>query len=159
MCTKSLNCICHHLEIAIKQDVTKELKAMFDTCYVDELYNFLTDAYQLLQIKANHKFATSINKLVKDYLLEKSPKSINVESERIKKGFMDLYDENIDDLESAKLLLTEKLILLIQDVQHLAYQNLAHIDSFRDCLEKVDKSNTIAGEDKKAHNRRGCNIL
>ncbi|MCW8471023.1 hypothetical protein OQJ19_10235 [Fluoribacter gormanii] len=159
MCTRSSSCICHHLEIAIKQDNTKELKAVFDNCYVDELYNFLSDSYQLLQIKANHKFATSLNKLVKDYLLEKSPKSINVVNERIKKGFMDLYDDNIDDLESAKLLLAEKLILLVEDVQHLSYQNLCHIDSFRDFIEKVDTSRTIAVEDKKAHNRRGCTIL
>ncbi|MCW8442531.1 hypothetical protein [Fluoribacter gormanii] len=147
------------MEIAIKQDDTKKLKAIFGTCYVDELYNFLSDAYKLCQINENHKFATSINRLVKNYLLEKSPKSINVQNERIKKGFMDLYDEKIDDLESAKLLLTEKLILLIKDVQHLAYQNLSHLDSFRDCLETVDKSNTIAVEDKKAHNRRECCIL
>lgn len=159
MCTKSHSCICHHLERAIKQDETKELKAIFDTCYVDELYNFLLDSYRLLQIKGNYKFAASMHKLVKNYLLEKSPKSINVQNERVKKDFMKLYDEKIDDLEAAKPLLHEKLTLLIQDVQHLAYQNLSHLDSFRNCLEKIDKSDAIAVEDKKARNRKGCTIF
>lgn len=72
---------------------------------------------------------------------------------------MKLYDEKIDELEAAKPLLHEKLTLLIQDVQHLAYQNLSHLDSFRNCLEKIDKSDAIAVEDKKARNRKGCTIF
>ncbi|MCW8398203.1 hypothetical protein OQJ26_05280 [Legionella sp. PATHC038] len=159
MCIRSHRCICHHLEKVIKQDNKNELKAIFDTTYIDELYDFLRDAYRLLQIEGNYKFAASMNKLVKTYLLEKSPRSINVQNEQVKKDFMDLYDERIDDLKAAKRLLHEKLTLLIQDVQHLAYQNLSHIDFFRNCLEKVDKSNAIAQEDKKAHHRSGCIIL
>ncbi|MCW8410110.1 hypothetical protein OQJ13_14110 [Legionella sp. PATHC035] len=159
MCIRSHGCICHHLEKAIKQDDKKKLKVIFATVYIDELYDFLLDSYKLLQIEGYYKYVVSMNKLVKTYLLDKSPKSINVQNDQVKKDFMDLYDEKLDDLPAAKRLLHEKLSLLIQDVQHLAYQNLSHLDSFTNCLENVDQSNAMAVEDKKAHHRRGCLIL
>ncbi len=159
MCTKSSSCLCHHLEIAIKQDDTKELKAIFESYYIDELYNFLSDAYKLIETQDRHQFAVSMNELVINYLLEKSPNSINVQRERTKKDFMDLYDEKIDDLEAEKSSVITQLIPLVQDVQHLAYQNLSNIDSFNDFIKKIDKANTIDMEDDKSHKRRGCQIL
>lgn len=159
MCTKSSGCLCHHLEIAIKKDDKKKLKVIFDSYYIDELYNFLLDAYEVIETLDGHKFATRMDALVKNYLLEKSPNSINVTRDRIREDFMDIYDEKIDDLISAKSSLKEKLIPLIQDVQHLAYQNLSSIDSVNSCLEKIDNANAIDMEDTKSHKRRGCTIL
>lgn len=130
MCIHIPTCLCHYMEIAIKEDHTKQFKQFFDNQCIDEIYHFLLDAYLLIETNSNSKFVIELNKLVQTYLLEYSSQSINVQNDRVKKEFLGLYDTEIDDLLSAKSSLQEKLILLIKDVQTLAYKNLAGDESF-----------------------------
>lgn len=165
MCVKFSHCICHQLELAIKQDDTKELKEVFNNYYINEIYEFLLEAYALVDNSDSNQFANELSELVKNYLVSTSPNSINVQNERLKKKFMDLYDDNIDDLNSAKKPLTEKLTMIIQDVQHLVYQNCSSVDVFKNCLEKIDKEHDSATQhisdmsDKKPRFRMGCTVL
>ena len=159
MCVNSSNCLCHHLEMAIKQDKTEELKAIFANYHIGELYNFILDAYKLLEIRDDHKYATGMSKLVKNYLLDNSTDSINVKNECIKKDFMSLYDEKIDDLGTARSLLNEKLLSLIHDVQYLVYQNLSGMDSFNKYLAIANDESIGDLKHVKSHKRSGCTIL
>ncbi|MBL7481410.1 hypothetical protein [Legionella bononiensis] len=159
MCINSSDCLCHHLEMAIKQDKTEELKVIFTSYYIGELYNFILDAYQLLEIRDGHKYADGMSKLVKNYLLDNSADSINVKNESIKTDFMSLYDEQIDDLGTARSLLNDKLLTLIHDVQYLAYQNLSGMDSFNNCLAKANDESIGDMKNVKSHRRSGCTIF
>ncbi|MCL9684999.1 hypothetical protein [Legionella maioricensis] len=145
--------------MAIKRDKTKELKAVFNSYYIGDQYNFLLDAYQLLEIQDGHKFATGMNKLVENYLLENSAEAINVKNEHIKMDFMSLYDEHIDDLGSARSSLNERLLLLTQDVQFLVYQNLSGMAPFDNCLAKANEESMGDMKNVKSHKRSGCNIF
>ncbi|KTD43289.1 hypothetical protein [Legionella quateirensis] len=159
MCFKSSNCLCHYLEQAIKQDKTQELKAIFTSYYLDEHYNFILDAYRLLEIRSDNKYTAEMNQLVKNYLLDRSAESINVKNEYVKRDFMSLYDEKIDDLGSARSSLNEKLLLLIKDVQYLVYQNLSGMDSFDNYLAKTKKESMDDLNNVKSHKRSGCTII
>ncbi|RUR19218.1 hypothetical protein ELY21_04850 [Legionella sp. km535] len=159
MCIKNSSCRCGNLEIAIKQDHEQKLKQVFERYFVVELYHFISDAYKVIELKDEHHYSKRMNHLVQEYLLDNSPNSINVKNERLKLEFMSLYDEHIDDLESAKVTLDNKLAELTRDVQFLAYQNLSHDDYFIKAMEPVDKSNSMKEKNDKSSKCSGCTIL
>lgn len=77
MCAKYSRCICHHLDRAIKQDDTKELQEVFNNCYINEIYDFLLEAYALVDNSDSDKFAIELSELVRNYLVNSSKNSIN----------------------------------------------------------------------------------
>lgn len=145
MCTKKskTNCLCHLIKPAILLDDNMLIRqTFFVPSATEELYDFLVEAYTIINLAYTiinltvkpTELKGKLTQLVDNFLKEGSNQSINVDDEKSKAEFMEVYKKFTNKLVT-NAVLYEKLEALINDVHKLIYNNFSDQPLFMTTLQ------------------------
>lgn len=138
MCSKKskTNCLCHLIKPAILLDDNMLIRqTFFVPSATEELYDFLAEAYTIINLTVKPtELKGKLTQLVNNFLEEGSNQSINVDDEKSKAEFMEVYKKFNNKLVT-NAVLYEKLEALINDVHKLIYNNFSDQPLFMTTLQ------------------------